>query len=154
MRQRLEESTTEAQTLLSGYLRARVEMAELRPHASDVVARMLLYTVVMWRLSDVPLAQLRDAVAVLLSGLVLEQAPRRCLPARGYEAAPARGRPAPPRKGLATKVFRGELRRRQAGRSCCRRRQKSSVMSPLVSSAFTTPDCVTDEPEDSDVKSS
>jgi hypothetical protein len=46
MRQRLEESTTEAQTLLSGYLRARVEMAELRPHASDVVARMLLYTVV------------------------------------------------------------------------------------------------------------
>src|SRR6185312_16126630 len=83
MRQRLEDLTTEAQTLLSGYLRARVEMAELRPHASDVVARMLLYTVVMWRLSDVLLAQLRDAVAVLLSGLVLEQAPRRCLPARG-----------------------------------------------------------------------
>ena len=105
MRQRLEESTTEAQTLLSGYLRARVEMAELRPHASDVVARMPLYTVVMWRLSDVPLAQLRDAVAVLLSGLVLEQAPRRCLPARGYEAAPARGRSARRERAWRPKCF-------------------------------------------------
>jgi hypothetical protein len=124
MRQRLEESTTEAQTLLSGYLRARVEMAELRPHASDVVARMLLYAVVMWRLSDAPLAQLRDGVAVLLSGLVLEQAAPALPSSAGVRGSAGARSTGPPRKGLATKVFRGELRRRQAGRSCCRRRQK------------------------------
>jgi hypothetical protein len=97
MRQRLEDLTTEAQTLLSGYLRARVEM-ELRPHASDVVARMLLYTVVMWRLSDAPLAQLRDAVAVLLSGLVLEQ-PAPALPS----SAGVRGSAGARSTGLAAK---------------------------------------------------
>jgi AcrR family transcriptional regulator len=111
MRQRLEELTTEAQTLLSEYLRARVERGELRPHASDVVARMLLYTVVMWRLTDAPVAGLRDAVVVLLSGLLVEQsaaAPPSSAGVRGRAAAQARGRPAAPRKGAATKVIRGE----------------------------------------------
>ena len=107
MRQRLEDLTTEAQTLLSGYLRARVELAELRPHASDVVARMLLYTVVMWRLSDAPLAPLRDAVAVLLSGLVLEQ-PAPTLPSsagvRGSAGARSTG---PAAKGLGDQSVSG-----------------------------------------------
>ncbi|HEX3732991.1 MAG TPA: TetR/AcrR family transcriptional regulator [Mycobacteriales bacterium] len=69
MRQRMEALTTEAQALLAGYLNSRVEAMELRPHACDATARMLLYTVVMWRLADAPVAQLDEAVAVLLDGL-------------------------------------------------------------------------------------
>jgi hypothetical protein len=45
-------------------------------HDSDVVARMLLYTVVM-RLTDAPVSQLRDAVTVVLSGLTAHNGPRR-----------------------------------------------------------------------------
>ncbi|MGH3427079.1 MAG: TetR/AcrR family transcriptional regulator [Terriglobales bacterium] len=69
MRRRMEALTTEAQALLAGYLNSRIEAMELRPHACDATARMLLYTVVMWRLADAPVAQLDEAVTVLLDSL-------------------------------------------------------------------------------------
>lgn len=69
MRARLGELIAEAQTLLSGYLHARVEAGELRAHASEAAARMLLSTVVMMRLTDAPPALLADVIDLLLSGL-------------------------------------------------------------------------------------
>jgi AcrR family transcriptional regulator len=69
MRERVEELTREAQGLLVDYLRARAQAGELRPHAYDVSARMLLFTVVMWRLADSPSDQLTEAIRLLLNGL-------------------------------------------------------------------------------------
>jgi hypothetical protein len=69
MRERVEELTREAQGLLVEYLRARAQAGELRPHAYDVSARMLLFTVVMWRLADSPPDQLAEAIKVLLDGM-------------------------------------------------------------------------------------
>jgi TetR/AcrR family transcriptional regulator, cholesterol catabolism regulator len=69
MRERVEELTREAQGLLVEYLRARAQAGELRPHAYDVAARMLLFTVVMWRLADSPPDQLTEAIRLLLNGL-------------------------------------------------------------------------------------
>jgi AcrR family transcriptional regulator len=69
MRERVEELTREAQGLLVEYLRARAQAGELRPHAYDVSARMLLFTVVMWRLADSPPDQLPEAIRLLLNGL-------------------------------------------------------------------------------------
>ena len=72
---------------------------------------MLLYTVVMWRLTDAPVAGLDEAVVVLLSGLLLSNPTRPRLPAPGYEAVRQRNHEvdrAAPRKGLATRVIRGE----------------------------------------------
>jgi hypothetical protein len=94
MRCRLEELTAEAQSLLADYLRARVEVGELRAHASEVVARMLLSTVVMWRLTDAPAEQLGEVVAVLLSGLAvthpISAAPSSPLGRATQRRAPAR----------------------------------------------------------------
>ncbi len=69
MRERVEELTREAQGLLVEYLRARAQAGELTPHAYDVAARMLLFTVVMWRLADSPPDQLTEAIRLLLNGL-------------------------------------------------------------------------------------
>jgi AcrR family transcriptional regulator len=69
MRERVEELTREASSLLVDYLRARVSAGELRPHGYEVSARMLLFTVVMWRLADSPPDQLTEAITLLLNGL-------------------------------------------------------------------------------------
>jgi hypothetical protein len=66
MRERMDALTDEAQMLLARYLQARIEAGELRGHNVHAVARMLLFTVVMWRLADAPTAELDDAIAVLV----------------------------------------------------------------------------------------
>jgi AcrR family transcriptional regulator len=69
MRQRMDTLTGEAQTLLACYLQARIEAGELRAHNVQAAARMLLSTVVMWRLADAPATELDDAIALLVAGL-------------------------------------------------------------------------------------
>ncbi len=69
MRKRMDTLTGEAQTLLAGYLQARIEAGELRVHNAQAAARTLLFTVVMWRLADAPAAELDDAIALLVAGL-------------------------------------------------------------------------------------
>jgi AcrR family transcriptional regulator len=69
MRRRMDALTDEAQTLLARYLQARIEAGELRAHNPHAAARMLLFTVVMWRLADAPAAELDDAVGILVAGL-------------------------------------------------------------------------------------
>jgi AcrR family transcriptional regulator len=69
MRERVEELTRDACGLLADYLRARVGAGELRAHAYDASARMLLFIVVMWRLADSPPDQLTEAIGLLLNGL-------------------------------------------------------------------------------------
>ncbi|HYB34513.1 MAG TPA: TetR/AcrR family transcriptional regulator [Mycobacterium sp.] len=83
MRQRTDALTCEAQTLLARYLQARIEAGEVRVHNAPAAARMLLFTVVMWRLADAPAADLNDAIALLVAGLTT--APPR----------PAAAKPAP-----------------------------------------------------------
>ncbi|MBU3062295.1 TetR/AcrR family transcriptional regulator C-terminal domain-containing protein [Nocardia sp. NEAU-G5] len=70
MRARLDELTTEAQTLITGYLRARIDAGELREAPVDAAARTLLFTVVMSRLTDTPLSELDQSVDLLLHGLL------------------------------------------------------------------------------------
>jgi AcrR family transcriptional regulator len=69
MRRRMDALNAEAQTLLARYLHARVEAGELHAHNPHAVARLLLSTVAMWRLTDAPAAELDDAIAVLVAGL-------------------------------------------------------------------------------------
>jgi len=69
MRRRMDTLTAEAQMLLADYLQARIEAGELRAHNPRAAARMLLFTVVMWRLADAPPDELDDAIAVLVTGL-------------------------------------------------------------------------------------
>ncbi|MGE2815528.1 TetR/AcrR family transcriptional regulator [Mycobacterium heidelbergense] len=69
MRRRMDALNSEAQTLLARYLRARIEAGELHEHNPHSVARMLLSTVVMWRLTDAPAAELDDAITALVAGL-------------------------------------------------------------------------------------
>lgn len=69
MRSRMDALNSEAQTLLARYLQARIETGELCVHNVQAAARMLLFTVVMWRLADAPAAELDDAIAVLVAGL-------------------------------------------------------------------------------------
>ncbi len=69
MRKRMDTLTAEAQALLAGYLQARIEAGEVRVHSAQAAARMLLFTVVMWRLADAPAAELDDAIGLLVAGL-------------------------------------------------------------------------------------
>jgi AcrR family transcriptional regulator len=69
MRKRMDALTDEAETLLARYLQARIEAGELGAHNVRAAARMLLFTVVMWRVADAPADQLDDAIAVLVAGL-------------------------------------------------------------------------------------
>ena len=69
MRARMAGLTGEAETLLARYLRARVDVGELREHPAEIAARMLLFTVVMWRLADAPAGELDAAVELVLAGL-------------------------------------------------------------------------------------
>jgi TetR/AcrR family transcriptional regulator, cholesterol catabolism regulator len=69
MRKRMDALTEEAQTLLAGYLQARIDEGELRAHNVRSAARMLLFSVVMWRVADAPADDLDDAIAVLVAGL-------------------------------------------------------------------------------------
>ncbi|TCO59275.1 TetR/AcrR family transcriptional regulator [Actinocrispum wychmicini] len=69
MRARMAELTGEAETLLARYLRARVAAGELRDHPAEVAARTLLFTVVMWRLTDAPAEELDAAIDVIVAGL-------------------------------------------------------------------------------------
>jgi AcrR family transcriptional regulator len=69
MRKRMDTLTGEAERLLAGYLQARIQAGEVRVLNAQVAARMLLFTVVMWRLADAPVAELDDAIAVLVAGL-------------------------------------------------------------------------------------
>jgi AcrR family transcriptional regulator len=69
MRERMDTLTAEAQALLAGYLQARIEAGEVRVHSAQAAARVLLFTVVMWRLADAPAAELGDAIALLVAGL-------------------------------------------------------------------------------------
>jgi TetR/AcrR family transcriptional regulator, cholesterol catabolism regulator len=69
MRTRMDTLTSEAQTLLARYLQARIAAGEVHAHNVQAAARMLLFTVVMWRLADTPAAELDDAIAVLVAGL-------------------------------------------------------------------------------------
>ena len=66
MRERLAALTGEAQTLHAQYLRARVDAGELRPHAHEVAARMVL---LMWRLTDASADELTVAIGLLLTGI-------------------------------------------------------------------------------------
>ncbi len=70
MRMRMDTLTDEAQMLLARYLQARIEAGELRAHNTQAAARMLLSTVVMWRLADAPAAELDDAIGLLVAGLI------------------------------------------------------------------------------------
>ena len=70
MRMRMDTLTDEAQMLLARYLQARIEAGELRAHNTHAAARMLLSTVVMWRLADAPAAELDDAIGLLVAGLI------------------------------------------------------------------------------------
>jgi AcrR family transcriptional regulator len=69
LRERMDTLTDEAQTLLAGYLQARIDAGELGAHNVRAAARMLLFTVVMWRVADAPADELDDAIAVLVAGL-------------------------------------------------------------------------------------
>ena len=69
MRTRMDTLTEEAQTLLAHYLQARIQDGEVHVPNPRAAARMLLFTVVMWRLADAPAAELDDAIAVLVAGL-------------------------------------------------------------------------------------
>ena len=69
MRAQMAGLTGEAETLLARYLRARVDVGELREHPAEIAARMLLFTVVMWRLADAPAGELDAAVELVLAGL-------------------------------------------------------------------------------------
>ena len=69
MRAQMAGLTGEAETLLAQYLRARVDVGELREHPAEIAARMLLFTVVMWRLADAPAGELDAAVELVLAGL-------------------------------------------------------------------------------------
>lgn len=70
MRKRMDTLTAEAQALLAGYLQARIEAGEVRVCNAQVAARVVLFTVVMWRLADAPAAELDDAIALLVAGLI------------------------------------------------------------------------------------
>ncbi|MCH8273277.1 MAG: TetR/AcrR family transcriptional regulator [Armatimonadetes bacterium] len=54
---------------LSQYLAARVSAGELRPHNTEVSARMLLHTVAMFQLSGAPAKYLPELVDTLLNGI-------------------------------------------------------------------------------------
>jgi AcrR family transcriptional regulator len=69
MRRRMDVLNSEAQTLLAHYLQARIEAGELNVQNVQAAARMLLFTVVMWRLTDAPAAELDDAITLLVAGL-------------------------------------------------------------------------------------
>ncbi|MGO9154272.1 TetR/AcrR family transcriptional regulator [Mycobacterium sp.] len=69
MRKRMDTLTDEAQALLARYLQARMEAGEVSVRNTRAAARMLLFTVVMWRLADAPAAELDDAIALLVAGL-------------------------------------------------------------------------------------
>jgi AcrR family transcriptional regulator len=69
MRAQMAELTGEAETLLARYLRARVDVGELREHPAEIAARTLLFTVVMWRLADAPADELDAAVELILAGV-------------------------------------------------------------------------------------
>lgn len=69
MRAQMAGLTGDAETLLAQYLRARVDVGELREHPAEIAARMLLFTVVMWRLADAPAGELDAAVDLVLAGL-------------------------------------------------------------------------------------
>jgi len=55
--------------LLAQYLRARVAVGELREHPAETAARAMLFTVVMWRLTDAPADELDTVVELMLAGL-------------------------------------------------------------------------------------
>jgi AcrR family transcriptional regulator len=92
MRERMEALTDEAQTLLASYLHARIEAGELRANNERATARMLLFTVVMWRLADAPAAELDDAIAALVAGLTIAVAHTQAAASEPRTAAKARRR--------------------------------------------------------------
>ena len=61
--------TNEACKLLANYLDARVEAGELRPHNTEVTARMILHTVVMLHLVNAPPDRLKDLVEIVMNGI-------------------------------------------------------------------------------------
>lgn len=61
--------TNEACKLLANYLDARVEAGELRPHNTEVTARMILHTVVMLHLVNSPPDRLKDLVEIVMNGI-------------------------------------------------------------------------------------
>jgi AcrR family transcriptional regulator len=69
MRERMDALTDEAETLLADYLQARIKAGEVGAHNVRAAARMLLFTVVMWRLADAPADELDDAIAVWVAGV-------------------------------------------------------------------------------------
>jgi AcrR family transcriptional regulator len=55
--------------LLAEYLSERVAAGELRPHNTEVSARMLLHPVVMLRMTNGPAVHLKELVTCLLEGI-------------------------------------------------------------------------------------
>jgi AcrR family transcriptional regulator len=90
MRKRMDRLTDEAQMLLASYLQARIEAGELRVHNPLAAARMLLSTVVMWRLTDAPAAELDDAIGLLVAGLTTGPPDLKTAETRPKTAATAR----------------------------------------------------------------
>lgn len=70
MHQRWVGMTNEGCRLLANYLDARVAAGELRPHNSEISARVILHTVVMLYLVGAPADRLKDLVDVVLNGVV------------------------------------------------------------------------------------
>jgi AcrR family transcriptional regulator len=58
--------------LLSGYLTARVTAGELRPHNTEMSARMLVHPIAMLHLTGAPAAHLEELVGCLLTGILAE----------------------------------------------------------------------------------
>ncbi len=56
---------------LSRYLEARISAGELRPHNTEVSARMLLHTVGMFAFHRVPIKRLSGVVDFLLNGIAV-----------------------------------------------------------------------------------
>ncbi len=90
MRNRMDTLTDEAQMLLAGYLRARIEAGELRVHNMRAAARTLLFTVLMWCLADAPAAELDDAIALLVAGLTTAAPDPAAVRPKPKTTAPAR----------------------------------------------------------------
>jgi AcrR family transcriptional regulator len=58
---------------LSRYLAARVAEGELRPHHTEVSARMLLHTVAMFQFHRVPIERLSEVVETMLYGVAVPE---------------------------------------------------------------------------------
>jgi hypothetical protein len=69
-----------------------IEAAQARLHNAQAAARMLLFTVVMWRLADAPAAELDDAIAVLVAGLTTALPSAGAAEAEPHATATARRR--------------------------------------------------------------